>query len=466
MNRRHPGGFPIFWQTLLLLFASLAVSLAVAISLILFLPPPRPDFNRLGDLAVALAGRDRAERGDESRGPDRSDRGRGDHGDRSDRERALLITVQRAAPVLADGMTSRPDFTARLAERMGAAPERVRLFYEPDQRSSFPFRRIGSGPVPMRRGEPIFFNRVVAAYDTGRGWRIAETPPKPLLSNWQKRTMLWFALSAALLLPAGWFFARRLTRPIRRFADAADRLGSDPFAPAVPVEGPAELRVTAHALNQMQQRLADYVRERTAMIGAIAHDLRTPLARIAFRIEGAPDPVREKVQADIEQMRAMVAATIGFVKGTTSVAERVPLDLVDLIGRQAAADREMGRPVRFVAEGRGHVLGDPVALARLVQNLVENALAYGREAEVALGEADGRVVVTVADRGPGLADEQLERMFQPFERGDPSRNRSTGGIGLGLTIARSIAADHGGALRLVNRTGGGLVARCELPLLP
>ncbi|WP_157215529.1 ATP-binding protein [Flavisphingomonas formosensis] len=451
MSRRRPGGFPIFWQTLLLLFASLAVSLIVATSQILFLPPPRPDFNRLGDVAEALIGQDRG------------DRGGGERGGRGERERGLIITTQRLAPVLADGMTSRPDFTARLADRMGVGTDRVRFFYEPDQRSSFPFSRLGSDPVPMRRGEPIFFNTIVAAYDTGKGWRVAQTPPKPALSNWQKRTITWFALSSMLLLPAGWFFARRLTRPIRRFADAADRLGNDPFGPPVPVEGPAELRVTAHALNQMQQRLADYVRERTAMIGAIAHDLRTPLARIAFRIEAAPEGVREKVQADIEQMRAMVAATIGFVKGTTYVAERVPIDLADLIGRQIAVDREMGRPVHFAAQGRGHMLGDPVALARLFQNLFDNALSYGQEAEIALQETGGRIAVTVADRGPGLAEEELERMFQPFERGDPSRNRTTGGIGLGLTIARSIAADHGGTLTLANRPGGGLVARCELP---
>jgi signal transduction histidine kinase len=286
-----------------------------------------------------------------------------------------------------------------------------------------------------------------------------------MISNWQKRTMLWFALSAGLLLPAGWFFARRLTRPIRRFAETADRLGSDPFAPAVPVEGPAELRITALALNRMQQRLAEYVSERTAMIGAIAHDLRTPLTRIAFRIEGAPDEIREKVQADVEQMRAMVAATIGFVKGAARVAQRTPLDLSELIARQAEIDGEMGRPVRFASQDRGRMLGDPVALARLFQNLVDNALLYGGEADIALREEAGRAIVTVADRGPGLAEDQLERMFHPFERGDPSRNRATGGIGLGLTIARSIAVDHGGTLILANRPGGGLIARCELPLL-
>jgi signal transduction histidine kinase len=444
MSLRRPGGLPIFWQTLLLLFASLFVSLIVATSLILLLPPPRPDFNRLGDLADTLVGRER---------------------ERGDRDRALIVSASSQAPMAQDNMTSRADFSARLAQRIGVPAASVRLFYEPDQRGSFPFRRLDSGPVPMRRGEPLFFNTVVAALDTGTGWRVAETPPKPMISNWQKRTMLWFALSAGLLLPAGWFFARRLTRPIRRFAEAADRLGSDPFAPPVPVEGPAELRITALALNQMQQRLAEYVSERTAMIGAIAHDLRTPLARIAFRIEAAPDEVREKVQADIAQMRAMVSATIGFVKGAARVAQRTPLDLSDLIGKQTNVDREMGRPVRFTGNGQGHMLGDPVALARLLQNLVDNALVYGGEADIALTEADGRAIVTVADRGPGLAEDQLERMFHPFERGDPSRNRATGGIGLGLTIARSIAVDHGGSLVLANRPGGGLVARCELPLL-
>jgi len=438
-------GLPIFWQTLLLLLASLIVSQIVSMALIFSLAPPRPDFNRLSDVAEVLAGRPP---------------------EREGRERALAVYMRAAPPRAGEGMTSEWRFTSRLADRIGVAPDRVRLYFEPDQRSGFPFdRRRHMGHVPMRRGEPIFFNTLVAALDTGDGWRVVQTPPRPAIGPWQRRAILWFALSALILLPFAWFFARRLTRPIRRFADAADRLGADPLAPPVPEEGPAELRVTAHALNRMQERLAAYVSERTAMIGAIAHDLRTPLARIAFRIEGAPEEMREKVQADIEQMRAMIAATIGFVRGTAEANERRPVDLSTLLETIVAQDREMGRTIELDAQGPIRVTGDAVALARLFQNLIDNGIAYAGAVEVRVAQEGGRAIVTIADKGPGLPEDMLEKMFQPFERGDPSRSRETGGVGLGLTIARKIAEDHGATLSLRNRPGGGIEARCVFPLV-
>jgi two-component system OmpR family sensor kinase len=305
----------------------------------------------------------------------------------------------------------------------------------------------------------------VAAVATPNGWRVARTAPEPLLRTWQRRLLLWLAMSALLMLPLAWFFARRLTRPIRAFAAAADRMGADPNAPPVPEDGPAELQVTAHALNRMQGRIADYVSERTAMIGAIAHDLRTPLARIAFRIEAAPDHVREKVQSDIEQMRAMIAATIGFVKGSAEATGREKLDLTQLLQRLIAAEKETGRPVTLRAQGEMWVSGDAIALARLVQNLVDNAISYGARADVELSRESGCAVISVSDEGPGLPEALLERVFEPFQRADPSRNRATGGIGLGLTIARSIARDHGGTLSLRNRSEGGMAAECRIPLL-
>lgn len=443
MIGRAGRGLPIFWQTLLLLLASLVVTQLVSIALLLTLAPPRPDFNRLSDVAEALAGR-----------PPERDR----------RERALAVVIRPGPPAPAADMVSDPSLTGRLAERIGVAQSRVRLYFEADQRGGFPFeRRRQRGLVPMRRGEPMFFNTVIAALDTGGGWRVVQTPPRPMIGAWQRRAILWFVVSALVLLPLAWFFARRLTRPIRRFAEAADRLGADPLAPAVPEEGPSELRVTAHALNRMQQRVADYLSERTAMIGAIAHDLRTPLARIAFRIEAAPDDVREKVQGDIDQMRAMIAATIGFVRGAAVVADRRPVDLRHLIGEIVAQDRDIGRRIEFAAEP-AVILGDELALARLFQNLLDNAATYGANACISLAQAGRQVVVGIADDGPGLPAEMLERVFQPFERGEPSRSRATGGIGLGLTIARKIAEDHGATLSLRNRPGGGLEARCVFPL--
>ncbi|OHT20474.1 ATP-binding protein [Edaphosphingomonas haloaromaticamans] len=445
MRLPRPRGLPIFWQTLLLVLASLAASQIVTLAMFVVLDPPRPDFNRLGDVADALAG-GRRERGD--------------------RERVLIVQDRRPMPVQAPGMTSDPAFTRRLADRLGRPEAQVRLFFEPDQRASFgnDRHRHGDRLVPMRRGEPLFFGTVTAAVERADGWRVVNTPPRPLIAAWQRRILLWFALSAIALLPLAWWFARRLTRPIRRFADAAERMGHDPLAPRVAEEGPAELRQTAHALNLMQERIAAYVAERTAMIGAIAHDLRTPLARIAFRIEAAPDDVRDKVQADIEQMRAMIAATIGFVRGSTSSNEIADVELGSLLEGLAHDEADMGRPVSVGRIDPVQVRGDRLALARLFQNLIDNGVTYGERVELSLVREGQEAVAIVADRGAGIDESQIDRLFQPFERGDPSRNRQTGGIGLGLTIARSIAREHGGTLILRNRAGGGLEAVCRLPV--
>ena len=466
------GGLSIFWQTLLLLLASVAVVFFVTVGLFLTSPPPRPDFNSLSDIAETLSGRklprehmwdmvnphDRAAR--QERRPSRN---RGDAEER-ERERRLTVVERPAAPVPEGEMISSEAFSERLAARIGVPTADVRLYFEPDQRSNMPFRNRDERRVIVRRGEPIFFDTVVAGLRTDAGWRVVRTPPRAWIAPWQKRIMMLFGLSVLVMIPFAWIFARALARPIRRIADAADRLGANPQAPPITEEGPAELRVTVHALNRMQQRLSAYLAERTNMIGAIAHDLRTPLARIAFRIEGAPDEMREKVQADIEQMRAMIAATISFVRDTGSISVVEPVALDHLLDDLAANEQEIGRPVTLGTVEPLRVSGDPMALRRLFQNLIDNGVVYGGGVEISVARVDDEAEVRVSDRGLGLPATALEAMFRPFERGEPSRNRATGGIGLGLSIARAIAQEHGGSLVLANRPGGGLEAICRLPI--
>ena len=474
MIARRVAGLSIFWHTLLLLLASVAVVFVVTVVLFIAAPPPRPDFNSLSDIAEALAGRKiprepywpaQASRHDRDavRPHQHREQQRLDPDDR-EREKRLDIVGQANAPLPDRGMTTSAFFTQRLADRIGVPTEQVRLFYEPDQRANAPFRGRGDRRVIVRRGEPIFFDTVIAGLQTDSGWRVVRTPPRAWLPAWQRRILLLFGISLLAVIPFAWFFARVLARPIRRIADAADRMGANPNAPLVTEEGPAELRTTAHALNQMQARLSAYLTERTNMIGAIAHDLRTPLARIAFRIEGAPDDIREKVQSDIEQMRAMIAATISFVRDTTRVDMLTPVELDQLLRELVGAEQEMGRPVKMDPIDPLTILGDRTALRRLFQNLVDNGVAYGGGVEIAVGREAGQVEIRFSDRGPGLPTQALEAMFQPFERGEPSRNRATGGIGLGLSIARAIAQEHGGSLTLANRDGGGLEAICLLPI--
>jgi len=465
-----PRGVPIFWQTLMLLIAGVAVVQCVSFISFLSLPPPRSDFNRLSDIAESLSGRDidptpwRSRHYHHDRPASRaSDRQRGD---RPMRERALAISMSAAAPMGDPEMVSEERFTERLADQMDVPVERVRLFFQPDQRSNMPFyRRRSNGEVVVRRGEPLFFNTVVAGLRTSHGWRVVRTPPRDWLAPWQKRMLLLFTLSAIAVIPGAWWFARRLTRPIRRIAEAADLMGSNRGAPPVVEEGPAELRVTAHALNQMQQSLSAYLAERTNMIGAIAHDLRTPLARIAFRIEAAPDDLREKVQGDIEQMRAMIAATISFVRDTARISTVETVQLADLLRGLCDDERELGRPVTLGLVEPVAMLGDRMALSRLFQNLIDNGVAYGGGVEIEVRRAGKKAEIHISDRGPGLPTAEIERMFKPFERGEPSRNRTTGGIGLGLSIARAIAQEHGGSLIIANRDGGGVDAICRLPAI-
>lgn len=437
---------PIFWQTLLLIVASLLVAQLVTIALFVTGPKPTPDFVPLGELADTLRG-GRQHRGDPGR---------------------LAIRLSPAPPRPEPGMVSDPALTARLSDMIDRPVAEVRLFYEADQSATFWYRRsVESTAVPTRRGEPFFFNTVVAAARLPEGaWRIVRSPDKPWLTQWQQRSIAWFGLSLLLALPLAYLFTRRLTRPIRRFSEAVARLDHDPQSPPIPVEGPAELRLTASALNAMQQRLHAYLRERTAMVGAIAHDLRTPLARITFRIEGAPEPLRSQVQGDVEQMRAMVAATMAFLRTAPGVGVREPVALGDVLRTIAAHSREMGTAVddAAVGEGTGQVLGDRGALERVFQNLVDNGVKYaGTPLELALRRAGGRVIAEVSDRGPGAPPDRLERLFEPFERGDPSRSRATGGLGLGLAIARGIVVAHGGTIRAENRAGGGLRFTVDLP---
>ena len=441
-------GLSIFSQTLLMLVGCLIVTQVVAVALIVALPQPRPDFIRMTELADTLANRPSSER---SR-----------HFGRGNAE-ALSVTLRKGAPRQGDLMSNN-GLTADLARLIGTNPAQVRLYFSPDQ-GSFPFGRREEGEVvPMRRGEAMFFKDVIAAVDAGKGWRVIQSPPRPFLNAWQKRAILLFGASLLVVLAFAWLFARRLAEPIRRFADAADQLGRDASGPPVPEQGPAELRTSARALNAMQMRIGDYLRERTAMIGAIAHDLRTPLARIAFRIENAPDAVREPVQRDIEQMREMISATMDFVKGSARPAERRSLQLDALLTRMVTQAREMGQPVSLETRAPGRMTGDSVALERMLQNLIDNALAYGNRADLVLTQGPSEIVITVHDDGPGLPPDMLEAVFDPFTRVDPSRNRDSGGVGLGLTIARSIAQDHGGGLSLVNGRESGLVATVSLPL--
>jgi signal transduction histidine kinase len=230
------------------------------------------------------------------------------------------------------------------------------------------------------------------------------------------------------------------------------------------LKGPAEIGAAAHAFNEMQARLKRYIGDRTAMVGAISHDLRTPLARIRFKLEPAPEALKDSVLADVEQMEQMIGGVLAFIRNEGAPRRRERLDLLSLVECVADDAALMGGDVEIAETAQPvEVHGDPGALQRLFGNLVQNALKYGGEARIQVLREGPNAVVEIADAGPGLSADELEKVFQPFYRTDASRNLDNGGVGLGLPIARSTARAHGGDVELSSGPEG-VVARVVLPV--
>ena len=310
---------------------------------------------------------------------------------------------------------------------------------------------------------PLRDDFAVAVQDASGGWTVVKPPPPSFPDPWQQRIILWFVACYGLLTPIGYLFARRLAAPIGQFALAAERLGRDPKAQAVEISGPAELGRAAAAFNEMQARLARYVEHRTTMVGAIAHDLRTPLARIRFKIDALSPQAREAIGRDVSQMEQMISAVLAYVRDANEDRPREPIDLASAV--QCVADNAalLGADAKVVSAADLVVQADALGIDALFTNLVDNAIKYGRRARVKIYRDGSTAVVDVCDSGRGLGETELEKVFEPFYRAEPSRNPLTGGIGLGLSTARGIARAHGGDIVLINGREG-LTARVRLPL--
>ncbi|MDE3081300.1 MAG: HAMP domain-containing protein, partial [Paracoccaceae bacterium] len=256
----------------------------------------------------------------------------------------------------------------------------------------------------------------------------------------------------------------RVVGPLQGLALAADRLGRGEDTEPLRPEGPEEMRRVASAFNQMQERLHRFVNERTKLLGAVGHDLRSPLTALRVRAEMVDDEeTRDRMIATIVEMQEMVEATLAFARGMATTEPVESVQLVDFLGGLTDEISEAGGAVTL-----GHVPGVVMrmrrnAMRRAVRNLIENALRYGTRATVSAREDVGGVTITVEDEGPGIPPESLERVFDPFVRLETSRSRETGGIGLGLSIARTIVLAHGGQIALENRPEGGLRAIVRLP---
>jgi signal transduction histidine kinase len=272
-----------------------------------------------------------------------------------------------------------------------------------------------------------------------------------------------FLLSLAIIAFAAWA-ARQITRPIRTFAAAADRLGKDVHAPPITEGGSRELLNATRAFNTMQQRLQRYVEDRTHMLAAISHDLRTSLTRLRLRTAFINDgEQRQKADRDIEEMDAMLSATLTFARDDAAAEALLQVDIAAMLHSLSDDLNDIGKRVQYCGPASLSCQCRPVSLQRALANLMTNAASYGGAAQVSLQQEFTTVVIVIADRGPGIADADKERVFEPFVRLDSARNRSTGGTGLGLPIARSVVHAHGGTIELCDREGGGLEVHITLP---
>jgi signal transduction histidine kinase len=267
---------------------------------------------------------------------------------------------------------------------------------------------------------------------------------------------LCFGLAAALVY--------MMTRSLERLARAADAIGENPERPPLAEGGPGDVRRVITAFNRMQARVREHVLERTRLLGAISHDLKTPITRLRLRCEMlGDDELRAKMQRDLDEMETMVGSTLEFFRNLGREPERRPVDVAALVESLCEDRRETRQALAVRGTAAGPYSGNPQALRRCLDNLVENALRYGGGAvEIDIDDSRERLRIAVRDRGPGIPERELERVFEPYYRLDSSRNPARGGVGLGLSIARNIARWHGGDVTLRNASSG-LVAELVLP---
>jgi len=349
---------------------------------------------------------------------------------------------------------------------------------EPEREVRADVHALAGDPFPLPDGMPAAMRPMHEAMMAGRTdpvemtlsirlaggeWLNVRTMfhrPGPQLSP-QALLPLLLMVMAVILVP--WWTARRVVGPMRVLAIGADRLGRGLETDPLPMTGPTEVRDTTRAFNQMKDRLTRFVNERTHMLAALSHDLRSPLTAMRLRIEmldETEDSIRLK--ALVEEMQAMVEATLEFSRGVAKAEPTATVDLTSLLGD--LVNDVGGERATLAPTGPLFATIRPQALNRALRNLIDNAIRYGGSAKVSVTQEPGTAVISIADKGPGLPDDQLEAVFEPFVRLEGSRSRDTGGVGLGLAIARTIIQAHGGSVLLRNLPDGGLDAVVRLPL--
>tara|TARA_B100002003_G_scaffold146162_1_gene135323 strand:+ start:1634 stop:3157 length:1524 start_codon:yes stop_codon:yes gene_type:complete len=271
-------------------------------------------------------------------------------------------------------------------------------------------------------------------------------------------SLITIAIMAVLLVVIVIFMVRRATRPVAKLADSAERFGRGEEVGLLPEMGPEDIRQATRAFNQMQERLTRFVKDRTRMLAAITHDLRTPITSLRIRAEMIEDEeAREKILETLAEMQSLTEAALDFARQEASDEPTRSIDLVALVDSLCADLADVGQAVEFKNNmpERLPYACHPLALKRALRNVIENAVRYGEQAEVDISFTDQEVCINVSDKGPGIPEDEREQIFEPFFRLEESRSRETGGIGLGLAIARTIIRSHGGDITISDGDQGG-----------
>lgn len=379
--------------------------------------------------------------------------GRSGNDDRERRERVQKLVISDTLPPVPIGARRMPalaDYVTGLLDEADVKAEAVDAWVLPPrpraQRPDFPGRTV---VVSAKVGGRYFAvrSRIQAGGDRLQGFLV-----------WQTLTLYLLLLVPIMLI------AWRAARPLRDLTRAARSNPALRDTTPLEEEGPSDVRDLIGAFNAYRARIATMLSDKDRMLGAVGHDLRTPLASLRVRVEQVEDErLRDKMIASIEEMTAMLADILALARSGAGTEVQERLDTVALARELAADYGEQGKDVGVGELAETAVMARPMLLRRALRNLIDNALAYGVRARLSVAAIDGQVRLVVSDDGPGLSGEQIRTLVEPFARGEQSRNRATGGAGLGLSITRDIAEGEGGTLTLANRDGGGLDAVIVLP---
>lgn len=354
-----------------------------------------------------------------------------------------------------------PDFAALLIAQNKLISPNVRI--APETHCRPPLPEFAPPPGLKRSSEagmvvPVCYLVDIQLTDGTPLTLALGSPPmvrvKPLVADPVYLSLLLVCIGALAFVVALW-----AGRPLRQLADAADELGRNLAREPLKLHGPFEVRRAAQAFNVMQKRLQRHLTERTHMLAAITHDLQTPLTRLRLRLENVEDDVmRERLIGDLAAMNALVQEGLELARSATSTEHPVELDLDSLLESIVEDAAEMGGDAVFQQGCGATLMLRPLSTQRLFSNLIDNALKYGNKVCVSAQAKGQEVAVYIRDEGPGLTEDELEQVFEPFVRLETSRSRQTGGAGLGLTIARALAENNQATVTLQNRPEGGLEA--------